>query len=135
MTWQPELRIERMNAHFTKLHLGDDRVVHRFGAADGPGADPHDHPWSFSSTIIAGGYVEEVFSLDHPLDPPQVIERRPGDTFRNEAGTIHRIVRLTAPECWTVIRPGAAERTPGFRLAACPQDGRSGPGGRRRPAR
>ena len=108
------LRVERMNGHFEKLHLGDGRVVHRFAAADGAEADPHDHPWPFSSTIIAGGYVEEVFSLDRPLDPPQAIERRSGDTFRNEAGTIHRIVRLTAPECWTVIRPGAAERTPGF---------------------
>lgn len=110
----PVLRIERMNDHMTKLHLGDGRVVHHFTAADGPGADYHDHPWRFSSTILAGGYVEQVMDITRPHDPPQEIERRPGDTFRNEAGTIHRIIRLLEPECWTVITPGEHERTPGF---------------------
>ena len=47
----PVLRIERMNDHMAKLHLGDGRVVHHFTAADGPGADYHDHPWQFASTI------------------------------------------------------------------------------------
>ena len=110
----PVLRIERMNDHMTKVHLGDGRVVHRFSAADGPEAAFHDHPWPFSSTILAGGYIEELLDLSRPGEPPRVVERRPGDTFRNEAGTIHRIIRLLEPECWTVITPGAHERTPGF---------------------
>ena len=107
------ITVERMNAHMTKLHLGDGRVVHRFSAADGPGADFHDHPWGFASRIIEGGYVEQVLDLANPTEPVEV-ERRPGDEFRNEAGTVHRIVRLLAPECWTVITPGPHERTPGF---------------------
>lgn len=109
-----DLRIERMNDHFVKLHLGDGRVAHWFTGADGPDADPHDHPWSFTSTVLEGGYVEQVFDLTRPGDPPQEIERRPGDTFHNEAGTIHRIIRLLERECWTVIRPGPWERKPGF---------------------
>ena len=108
------ITVERMNDHMTKLHLGDGRVVHRFSAADGPDSDPHDHPWPFSSRIISGGYVEQVFDLSNPAAPPVEIERRPGDEFRNEAGTIHRIIRLLEPECWTVITPGPHERTPGF---------------------
>ena len=107
------LRIERMSPSFTKLHLGDGRVVHRFSAADGPDADFHDHPWGFASRIIEGGYVEQVLDLSSPGQPIE-IERHPGDEFRNEAGTVHRIVRLLAPECWTVITPGEHERTPGF---------------------
>lgn len=110
----PMLRVERMNDHFTKLHLGDGRVVHRFSAADGPHADPHDHPWPFDVKIIDGGYVEEVFDLARPFDPPKVIERRAGDEFRNEAGTIHRIVRLLTPEVWTAVKPHHHERAPGF---------------------
>lgn len=109
-----DVRIERMNDHFTKLHLPDGRVVHRFSAADGPDADPHSHPWPFKSRIIAGGYVEQVFDVDRPHAPPVEIERRPGDVFHNEAGTVHRIIRLLEDECWTVIRPGAHERKPGF---------------------
>ena len=108
------VREERMNDHFLKQHLDDGRVRHIFTAADGPDAEPHDHPWGFTSTIEEGGYVEHVFDLTRPHDPPQEITRRPGDTFRNEAGTIHRIIRLLAPECVTVIEPGPHERKPGF---------------------
>lgn len=108
-----DLRIERMNDHFTKLHLPDGNVVHRFSAADGPDADWHDHPFSADIRIIEGGYVEQTLDLANPGQPVE-IERRAGDVFRNEAGTIHRIIRLTAPETWTEFRPGAHERTPGF---------------------
>ena len=107
------ITVERMNNHFTKLHLPDGTVVHRFSAADGPEADYHDHPFSADIRIIEGGYVEQVLDLANP-DHPIEIERRAGDQFRNEAGTIHRIIRLTAPETWTEFRPGPHERTPGF---------------------
>lgn len=108
------IREERMNDHFLKLHLDNGKVRHLFTAADGPDADPHDHPWGFTSTIQRGGYVEEVFDLNNPSARPHVFERREGDTFRNGAGTIHRIVRLLSDECETEIEPGPAERTPGF---------------------
>lgn len=110
----PEMRAERMNGHFLKLHLGDGRVAHIFTGADGPESDFHDHPFAADIHVVAGGYVEQVMSLDRPRDPPQEIERREGDRFRNEAGTIHRIIRLTAPVCVTDFRPGPWEREPGF---------------------
>ena len=108
------IRTERMNGHFTKLHLGDGRVLHHFAGADGPDSDPHDHPFSADITVHMGGYIEQVFSLDRPHDPPQEIVRSEGDTFRNEAGTIHRIIQLTAPFVITEFRPGPHERKPGF---------------------
>lgn len=109
-----DVRIERMNDHFTKLYLPDGRVVHRFSAADGPEADYHDHPFSADIRIIDGGYVEQILDLTSPGSPPVEIERRAGDVFHNEAGTVHRIIRLTAPETWTEFRPGPHERVPGF---------------------
>lgn len=107
-------RPEWMNAHFLKLHLGDGRVLHHFSGADGPDSDFHDHPFPADICVLAGGYIEQVMSLDDPAAPPVEIERREGDVFRNEAGTIHRIIRLTGPFCITEFRPGAHERTPGF---------------------
>ena len=40
------MHIERMNDIFTKILLGDGRVLHHFAGADGPDADFHDHPFS-----------------------------------------------------------------------------------------
>jgi hypothetical protein len=112
----PDIREEHMNDHFTKFHLGGlpfAAVIHRFTQADGPGADPHDHPWPFTSTILKGGYVEQVFSVDAPMTMLEKY-RIAGETFRNEAGTIHRITRLLADECWTLILPEEWERKSGF---------------------
>ena len=58
-----EIQIEVMNDHFTKMHLGNGFVLHKFTAADGPDADFHDHPWGFITTILRGGYREEVLDL------------------------------------------------------------------------
>ena len=60
---------------------------------------------------MLGGYVEQVMNPDGSIHE---IERREGDSFRNEAGTIHRIIRLTAPFVITEFRPGPHERKPGF---------------------
>jgi len=115
----PDIREEHMNDHFTKFHLGGlpfAAVIHRFTAADGPEADPHSHPWDFTSTILRGGYREEVFTL-YPNNEgwrSELHVRRPGDTFRNMSGTIHRIVELLEPECWTLIQPEEGNRVPGF---------------------
>ena len=99
----PDVSIERMNEHFLKIHLPDGRVVHRFSAADGPDADPHDHAqWGFWSTIIEGGYTEERFTLD---GTSEFIRRETGDRFYVAADDIHRIVELHGHEAWTLIEP------------------------------
>lgn len=101
-----QITFEEMNHHFLKVHLGHGMVLHRFRSADGPDADPHDHAqWGFRSTVLSGGYVEEVFDVNKPFDPPQIIERRERDAFYVSPYHVHRIVRLLAPETWTLIEP------------------------------
>lgn len=107
--------IEWMSPHFMKAHLhGTGLVLHRFTAADGPDSAFHDHPFSADIRILHGGYVEQVLDLTNPEAPPREIERRAGDNFRNEAGTVHRIIRLLDGETWTEFRPGPHERKSGF---------------------
>ena len=108
------IRIEEMSPVFTKLHLEGlpfAAVLHRFSDIDR--GDPHDHPWPFRSTILSGGYVEQVY---HPkAGLVETVERKPGDSFDIGAGHIHRIVDLPAGECWTLIQPlGLKEQEPGF---------------------
>ncbi|MBM3604312.1 MAG: hypothetical protein FJX25_06025 [Alphaproteobacteria bacterium] len=104
------IKQEVMGPHMLKVHLGHGLVVHRFRAADhGP---HHDHPWPFRSTIIRGGYVEEML---HDDGRRETVERRPGDQFVIEPGHVHRIVALLDGDCWTCIEIlGRKVREPGF---------------------
>ena len=104
------LRVERMSRAFTKYHLDDGRALHRFRVGE-PHADPHDHPWSFETEILAGGYVEEVF---HLLPGggwrSELVHRNPGTVHQVPAEHIHHIVELPQRECWTLVRAGAHVR-------------------------
>ena len=92
-----------MNDHFAKIDRDDHGVYHLFTAGDGPHADPHDHAeWGFTSRIVTGGYVEEIFERD---GTSRIVERKQGEIFRVEAHTIHRILHLTAPETVTHVGP------------------------------
>jgi len=100
------VRAERMSPAFLKCHLDDGRALHRFGRPE-PHAHPHDHPWSFETTILSGGYVEEVFSiLPDGSWRSTFVERLPGSRYWIEAGHIHRIVSLPQGESWTIVRAG-----------------------------
>lgn len=100
------VRVERMSRAFTKYHLDDGRVLHRFKAEE-PHATPHDHPWSFDTEILDGGYVDEVFQLDEAGGwHSELVERLPGTTHHVAATHIHRIVALPTGECWTLVRAG-----------------------------
>lgn len=104
------VHVERMSPAFVKYHLDDGRALHRFTRPE-PLADPHDHPWPFETEILAGGYIEEVFTF-RPGGGWQslLVERTPGSRHRIAAGHIHRIVALPAGESWTVVRAGPHER-------------------------
>lgn len=107
------LRVERMSEHFTKHHLDGfpfPAVIHHFTAPDR--GDPHDHPWGFTSTIIKGWYVEEIFDLNgHSFQ----LKRYEHESFRIDAKHIHRIVDLSPGGCWTLVLPDpVAERKSGF---------------------
>ena len=106
------MRIEKMNRRFTKYHLDGPwpfaAVMHRFSGPDL--GDPHDHPWSFHSFVLSGGYTEEVF---RPDGTSFFADHAPGSSHFVNASTIHRIVRLH-DICWTLILPGPPERKSGF---------------------
>jgi hypothetical protein len=97
---------ERMSDEFTKFHLEGpwpfQPAFHRFTGPDVDG--PHDHPWDFTTHIIHGGYEEEVYEIlpdgNWKMD---VVQRLPGTAHFVRAGHIHRITRLLADECWTMV--------------------------------
>lgn len=104
------VRGERMSPAFIKYHLDDGGALHRFVRPE-PHADPHDHPWSFETTILSGGYIEEVFTFQPGGGWRSVlVERQSGSRHWIEAGHIHRIVALPLGECWTLVRAGPPER-------------------------
>lgn len=77
----------------------------------------HDHPWTFVTLVLAGGYVEhitrergDVRRGESPIGPgirsgTIVVERKnPSGTIRrNPAEHTHRIDRLPTAECWTLV--------------------------------
>ena len=112
------MRKEKMSNEFTKYHLGIKEspvpfVLHKFTGVDRDTA--HDHPFSFQTHILYGGYLEEVYTI-HPDGTwsMQVVEHSPGTSHRVEATHIHRIIGLPAGECWTMIIPEPAVRETRF---------------------
>jgi hypothetical protein len=104
------VRAERMSPAFVKYHLDDGRVLHRFVRPE-PHADPHDHPWSFETTILSGGYIEEVFTFQPDgAWRSAFVDRHPHSRHWIDASHIHRIVALPLGESWTLVRAGPHER-------------------------
>ncbi|MBK3798669.1 hypothetical protein GAY33_05385 [Azospirillum brasilense] len=89
------------------LRVGEYRVyLHRFHRADG---DPefHDHPWSFVTLILRGGYVEEELTFSGMVRRAM----RPGCIGFRRVGRVHRIAELLGKgETWTVIIAGPKRR-------------------------
>ncbi|MEG3086161.1 hypothetical protein [Sphingomonas sp. PB4P5] len=109
------LHHERMSEAFEKWHvygLPIGAAFHHFTAPDL--GDPHDHPWGFTSHVLAGGYVEEVFTVTPTGWTSELHHRQPGTSHTVLATHIHRIVELPAGECWTLVTPGPAERETRF---------------------
>ena len=106
-------RIEVMGPHMTKHHLANGQVLHHFTQADT--GHPHDHPFPFDSVILVGGYEEHEFML-HPDGSYTIVcrHRLPGASHGVKADTVHRITRLLAGACWTLITPGPKVQEPGF---------------------
>ena len=91
-------------------------LLHRIDAPD-PGLDLHDHPWSFASIVLRGGYTEEWGRVTNAV--PHDIR---GRGFRSwGAGSIHRMPlnrahRITAvkPGTVTLVLHGPRRRRWGF---------------------
>ena len=99
-----DLREERLSDAMLKIHIGGlmgAAVFHDFTGVDG--SDPHDHPWSFVSHVLFGGYVEEIYDL--ATGWMTRVQRKPDDVFFVDARTIHRVVELPEGRCQTLIKP------------------------------
>lgn len=90
--------------------------VHRFDNADY--RTFHDHPWSFVSIIVRGGYVEAtphnnalVVSAE-PYTDYKII--RAGSINHKKATELHYIADLLRKPTWTIMLTGKRERVWGF---------------------
>lgn len=93
---------------------------------------PHDHPWSFGSFILRGGYKEyrEYREYPDPMDlldsPAKLIQgvrynwhtdkwtselwHGPGSLLIRKATDIHRLELLPGKTCWTLVFMGRYKR-------------------------
>jgi hypothetical protein len=79
--------------------------IHWFHNGD-PESYLHDHPWSFWSLIIWGGYWEHTESGKRWYGPLRLL-RRP-------ANWRHRVELPDGRRCWTLVWTGSKERSWGF---------------------
>lgn len=78
--------------------------------------DVHDHPWSYATLILKGGYYEWTPLFD--ADGKQLGEictwRGPGHFRMCSAKSYHRIELDPSVDCWTLFMPGPQKREWGF---------------------
>lgn len=136
-------RVSRFRRRLTLSHDGrpfldrwglvDERIggfyLHHVADAD-PGKDLHDHPWSFTTIILRGGYTEQTAQAREAPLLASIAERWP-DTCTSgierswRRFSIHRMPlnvahRITAakPGTWTLVLRGPTHRRWGFYLPA-----------------
>lgn len=109
---------ERMSPEFNKLNLQVGQfplTLHHFTGPDRD--DPHDHPFAFTTTVLRGGYVEQIWTRNFGRWAYITVERKPGKTHYVLATDIHKIVALLDKECVTSVEwhiLGVARREPRF---------------------
>lgn len=107
---------ERMSEFFCKYHLKGlpfDAVLHHFTDADK--GYPHDHPFSFMTFILKGGYIERVYTINkNGTWTSELVHHYPGDSHLVIANHIHKIEELPTGECWTLILPFPKLKDSGF---------------------
>lgn len=88
--------------------------LHKFLKSDPD--DLHDHPWSYFTVILKGGYWEwtPVFDASGKKLTEIAKWRGPGHFRRCSANSLHRIELDPGVECWTLFMPGAKQREWGF---------------------
>jgi hypothetical protein len=77
--------------------------------------DPHDHPWTFGSLVLRGGYVERFHPVPHVHRDMHVSTRRWGRWTWHRMGTeaAHRIMHVE-PGTVTLVLVGRRRRDWGF---------------------
>lgn len=76
-----------------------------------PDLDRHDHPWSFVSWVLRGGYLEEWSPLGTEVARQRDCPR--WSWHRMRAEDAHRIVEVR-PDTWTLVFVGPRRRVWGF---------------------
>lgn len=77
----------------------------------------HDHPWSFASVILAGGYFEHTPRGRFWRQPGSIILHRAEELHRIELGPSRAAIGGTLP-AWTLVFCGRRRRPWGFSTAA-----------------
>lgn len=83
-----------------QMHRPDDDACH------------HDHPWSFFTLILRGGYVEEV--TNRRTGKVYMRRNRPGMLLWRPAAHRHRIHKLADGGCWTLVLRFRRKQSWGF---------------------
>lgn len=77
----------------------------------------HDHPWSFATLILSGGYREVVPVGDDPAGSTVSRTWRTGSIHRLIAEEFHSIAVLHRKPTWTLVFVGPRRRDWGFGTA------------------
>lgn len=112
----------------SRRYLGRLRVIetpwfacflHRFDHPDSV-RHLHDHPWSFVSVVLRGGY-DELFATDFDRavehadgDPAPIRRWRAGSAHRIRRGEFHAISQLERRPTWTLLFVGPRRQDWGF---------------------
>lgn len=75
--------------------------------------DPHDHPWSFISLVLAGGYTEQVWRDKLYPSSFRTRERRRWTVARMSRRAAHMITGINGP-LWTLVLTGPRRGAWGF---------------------
>src|SRR6202035_3956595 len=106
-------------AQAVKYDSGNSVLLHYFCRGDDD-ASLHDHPWDFSTTILAGGYVEHrpptAWNNAAGVGPEwdqRHLTWHAGDTIRHLAEDLHCVGKVNQGT-WTLVRTGPKRREWGF---------------------
>lgn len=98
----------------TRSHTGFNVFLHKFVKSDPD--DVHDHPWSYFTLILKGGYYEWIpqFNPDGTKSCEIRKWRGPGHFRFSPANSYHRIELAPGITPWTLFIPGPHVRQWGF---------------------
>jgi len=96
-----------------RKHFPFNIFLHKFHKGD-PG-DVHDHPWSYATLILAGGYYEYTPNFEYGRMVSETKHwRGPGHFRICSPSSYHRIELKQGVTPWTLFMPGPQRREWGF---------------------
>lgn len=106
--------IQNNKVHFKRFYLVKTKwfsvFLHKFTHPD-LDRDPHDHPWSFLSIILWGGYTEAVYTNMGAYTVAE-LKTRKWFSFKHW-WTPHQVLEVKNPT-WTLVFAGKNRGTWGF---------------------